>query len=335
MPKYLIFVDTNIFLDFYRVRKESGLKLLEKVDDIHDSVITTYQVEMEFKKNRQAVLLESLKNLKTKDKIGHVAFLAESKYAEAASRQIDSANTEIKKLQQRLKTVLANPTTSDPVYKVVQRLFADDHALNLNRSKKIRQEIKRHAFRRFMLGYPPRKPNDTSIGDALNWEWIVHISKETGCNVAIVSRDSDYGVEVENDLYINNWLLQEFRDRVSKKRQCRLFNRLAPAYKLAGISVAKSDENEEKEELELARETEHKAFTGVRQLASQKLQEYLEKALREAEATLEMANKSLELSACGSLDSISSVCMNWKYASESGRQLNSMLCCSNDVLGSS
>ena len=28
----------------------------------------------------------------------------------------------------------------------------------------------RLAWRRFLLGYPPRKANDTSIGDAVNWE---------------------------------------------------------------------------------------------------------------------------------------------------------------------
>ena len=59
MSNYLVFVDTNILLDFYRFRRESGLVLLQRFDKIHDRLITTYQVEMEFKKNRQRVILDA------------------------------------------------------------------------------------------------------------------------------------------------------------------------------------------------------------------------------------------------------------------------------------
>ncbi len=249
MSEYLIFVDTNIFLDFYRVRKETGLKLLQEFDNLHDRLITTYQVEMEFKRNRQAVIIESLKNLKIHDKVPHVAFLSESRSAEALNKSIDSSNKKIQKTRERLKNLLANPTRSDPVYKIVQRVFATNTPLNLNRKKKVRYIVKNRAFRRFILGYPPRKPKDTSMGDSLNWEWIVQVSKDTGKNILIISRDSDYGIELDGNTYINDWLSQEFRDRVSKKRQCLLFNRLSPAYKLAGITVSKETEKEEEEEI--------------------------------------------------------------------------------------
>jgi hypothetical protein len=49
----LIFIDTNILLDFYRVRgREGDLSILDHIDENHDLIITTSQVEMEFKKNR-------------------------------------------------------------------------------------------------------------------------------------------------------------------------------------------------------------------------------------------------------------------------------------------
>ena len=61
----LIFVDTNIWLDFYRVRgKAADLSLLKKIDEHRDSLISTSQVEMEFKKNRPAVILDSYHRLK-------------------------------------------------------------------------------------------------------------------------------------------------------------------------------------------------------------------------------------------------------------------------------
>ena len=62
--KPILFVDTNIWLDFYRARTEAGLKLLNHLDAIRDQIVMTYQVEMEFKKHRQDVILESFAAMK-------------------------------------------------------------------------------------------------------------------------------------------------------------------------------------------------------------------------------------------------------------------------------
>jgi predicted nucleic acid-binding protein len=247
MTKDLLFIDTNILLDFYRVRHEAGLKLLHALDGIHDRLITTYQVEMEFKRNRHAAIAESLKTLKDRDAVPHAAFLAGTRSAEALDKRIRGANAAISGFRDRLVKVLANPTRHDPVYRVVQRLFTHATALNLKRDNPIRRTIKRQAFRRFVLGYPPRKSGDTSMGDALNWEWIVKVAQDTGSHILVVSRDSDYGIEHAGRQYINDWLLQEFRDRVSKKRQLVLFTRLAPALKRASVTVTKEAEREEEE----------------------------------------------------------------------------------------
>lgn len=48
----LLFIDTNIWLDFYRARNEISLKLLKDIEKIADRLIVTYQLESEFKKNR-------------------------------------------------------------------------------------------------------------------------------------------------------------------------------------------------------------------------------------------------------------------------------------------
>ena len=40
--KWLIFIDTNIFLDFYRIRGDvGGLSLLDHIDENHDQIITS------------------------------------------------------------------------------------------------------------------------------------------------------------------------------------------------------------------------------------------------------------------------------------------------------
>ena len=241
----LVFVDTCVLLDFYRTRQEAGLKLLRRLDGIHDRLICTYQVEMEFKKNRQRVLLDSLKALKHPDSPTPPAYLAQAATMKAAKKDLEKARKRIGLLKQRLARALANPTTNDPVYKTVQRLFTHQSEWCLTRDKAVRTRMRRLAFKRFILGYPPRKDEDTSIGDALNWEWIVDCGKRTPSDIIIVSRDSDYGATVDKESFPNDWLLQEFRDRVSKKRHLVLAPRLSDALERMSVHVTNEEKNEE------------------------------------------------------------------------------------------
>jgi hypothetical protein len=245
MAEYSLFIDTNILLDFYRIRNESGLKLLTPLDKLHDRLITTYQVEMEFKKNRHSAIGESLRNLKSPTKAQHAAFLADTTAATKLDDTIDDADKRVRKMRKRLERILAKPTTHDPVYRVIQRLFTNQSDLNLRRDNIKRRAVKRSAYRRFTLGYPPRKTSDTSAGDAFNWEWIITVAKDTGCHVIIVSRDSDFGTELDHGVYVNDWLIQEFRDRVAKSRQLKLYTRLSSALKAVNVAVTKETAEEE------------------------------------------------------------------------------------------
>ena len=61
----LVFIDTNIFLDFYRMGSGQGaLRQLALLNQVNDKIITTYQVEMEYKKHRQEMVVETHNQLK-------------------------------------------------------------------------------------------------------------------------------------------------------------------------------------------------------------------------------------------------------------------------------
>ena len=96
------------------------------------------------------------------------------------------------------------------------------------------------------MGYPPRKKNDTSIGDAINWEWIVHVCKEQNANAIIVSRDGDYGVSYNDKSYINDWLSAEFKERVNKMKSVTLYDSLSSALKDLKVRITKAEEEEER-----------------------------------------------------------------------------------------
>lgn len=246
----LIFIDTNIFLDFYRIRKSDlGEKYLDLIDKNTSKIISSYQVEMEYKKNRQTVILEAMNNLKTPDfnSLTPPAILANTDQIRIIDQNKVILKRKVKELKDRIDRILTNPVRHDKAYQTFQRLFRSSSPLVLNRENDDRNRIKELAKRRFLLGYPPRKKEDTSFGDAYNWEWIIDVGLKNTSNIIIVSRDSDYGITYDNKMLIKDWLSQEFKERVSKKRSVTLTDKLSIAFKALSVSVSKDMIKEEEE----------------------------------------------------------------------------------------
>lgn len=216
---------------------------------------------MEFKHNRQQIVRAAITSLKIQPKDYSIpSFLADSQAQKMLDRHRADFNNQITKIQKRLERALTHPTQNDPVYQVAQRMFTSDLASRLDRDDDVKYKIRDKAERRFLMGYPPRKAADSSYGDPINWEWIVHVAEEKKARIVIVSRDSDYGVSYKSRPTLNDWLLQEFRDRVSKKGKILLTNRLTVAYKEAGIPVTKK---ESEQELSFVRERDQDRSTAL------------------------------------------------------------------------
>jgi hypothetical protein len=243
--KKLLFVDANIWLDFYRTRTDAGMSLLARLDSMSDRIIVTYQLEMEVKKNRQSAMIEGVQELKPLQNVSRPALFSDAAAVRSLKSNIDKADASIKKLKTRLMKALENPALYDPVYKVYQRVFHKTDGLVLARDNPIRRIIRRRAFRRFIHGCPPRKKNDTSIGDAINWEWMIECATAHTAELVIVSRDSDYGVMHDKISYINDHLRQEFSDRVSRKRKLLLYTRLSEALEHFNVEVTEAERKEE------------------------------------------------------------------------------------------
>ncbi|MFN7693288.1 MAG: PIN domain-containing protein [Burkholderiales bacterium] len=244
----IMFVDTNVLLDFYRIKKSDvSTKYLEQLEACKDRLILGSQVEMEYKKNRQRVIVEAMNAFTGPDwsRLTPPALVAELQATKTLEKHRKQLVTQQKKLSATITKILGDPSRCDPVYQTLQRLFKHDSPLNLSRERKERFAIRNLARKRFVLGYPPRKNNDTSIGDAVNWEWIVKCSNDTGKHVVIVTRDTDYGVIHEGASYLNDWLKQEFSERVSKKRKIILTDKLSQGLKLVHAAVTREMEQEE------------------------------------------------------------------------------------------
>jgi hypothetical protein len=244
IPK-LLFVDANIWLDFYRARTEAALSLLKHLEVISSQIIVTYQLEMEFKKHRQNAILEGLQDLKSLQQIQRPGLFSDAKEVKTIRDSLQAVEVRVKKLRQRYIKAFRNPTYHDPVFKICQRIFHKNDDLVLSRTDKTRHAIRRLAFRRFIVGCPPRKKSDTSIGDAINWEWMVHRAIARKAELVIVSRDSDYGSTFDGSSLINDHLAQEFSERVSRKRKVMLYSRLSDALKHFSVPVTAREAKEE------------------------------------------------------------------------------------------
>jgi len=147
----LLFIDTNIWLDFYRARNDTGLKLLKQVEALTDNLIVTYQLESEFKRNRQTVLMESWDNLKPPTDLGFPNIVAEAK----ASKMLAANMKEAKKRVARVRSLIAKAMTTprhDPVYQACERIFHRESDLVLSRENRHRKVIRAKALRRFLQG---------------------------------------------------------------------------------------------------------------------------------------------------------------------------------------
>jgi hypothetical protein len=245
MPK-LLFVDTNIWLDFYRNRSETALKLLRHLDDVADRLIATYQLEMEYKKNRHAAIIEGFKSL-TIPPVPRLGILSDAKELQKIQTDLRAAEARAKKLRARLTKILREPTKNDEVFKVCQRVFHRDSNIVLTREMPERRRICSRALRRFLMGYPPRKNNDVTCGDAINWEWMLHCASAEKAELVIVTRDGDYGTDFDGEPLLNDFLKHEFRDRVSQKREVLLFRKLSEALKHFDVKVTPDEARQEEE----------------------------------------------------------------------------------------
>lgn len=244
----LVFIDTNILLDFYRYPRGSAiLSVLEHINKNHDKIITSTQVEMEFKKNRQKVIVNSMSEMKGPkwDSYKLPVILSDTQAAQSIETDRKDINKQSKILLKKIESVLKSPNRNEKVYKTLQRLFKSSSRLNLKRPDPLRFTIRNLAKKRFILGYPPRKDSDVSIGDAINWEWLIYCAKKNNQDVVIVSRDSDYGCRFGSEPIINDWLAQEFKERVNIRKKVILTDKLMHGFKLANISVKKKEVEDE------------------------------------------------------------------------------------------
>ena len=121
----LLFVDANIWLDFYRVRNDTGLRLLQHTEALAKHLIVTYQLENEFKRNRQGAIFEGMQELKAPQQIPRPGIFSDAAAPKMITKHLKAAEKRVKKLRDGMLKALRNPAMYDPV-PVLSAAFPQD-----------------------------------------------------------------------------------------------------------------------------------------------------------------------------------------------------------------
>lgn len=180
-----VFIDTNIFLNFFHFTKEE-LDALNNVFASHEhgaaTVHLTQQVVDEFRRNREGKIQDALKRFsEAKFNIQLPSFMK-------AYDEYEDIRGLAKTLQEKTNAILTK--ANDDISK--KALLADQLIKDIIAKSAVietTEEIFRRADMRMRIGNPPGKKN--SLGDAINWIVLLDTVPD-GEDLHLISEDGDF-----------------------------------------------------------------------------------------------------------------------------------------------
>lgn len=200
-----VFIDTNIFLNFYHFTDED-LDTLNNVFAEHKfgsaTVYVTQQVKDEFTRNRDSKIKDAIKRFQeAKFNVQIPIFMKGFPEYDLIKRQSSELQKSTKALLDRVKTKIENKELLAD--SLIGTIFANSQIL------KTTEKIFGAAIKRGRLGNPPGKLD--SLGDAINWETLLSVVPEQN-DLHIVSADGDY-YSTLHDTKPNTFLRDEWKER--------------------------------------------------------------------------------------------------------------------------
>jgi hypothetical protein len=244
-----IFIDANIFLDSYRRADKSYRTLLRSLKALSPHLLLTKTVLSEIERNRVSVYMDA--NKIEKKSINLAMAEMHSHYSEDTT-DVDETYRELRSLDQSVKRDQA--ALFERVEQIHNKnLLAiikgdDDVTATIRELAKVvkeetPQEIERARIRK-ERGQSPGKKNDP-LGDQISWEQLLVHAVDTG-SVWIVSRDGDYTIQVDDDVYLQPSLFREISSvkGVSSVHCFRSLSAFFEAFSKVGIASTAALPNE-------------------------------------------------------------------------------------------
>lgn len=227
-----VFIDTNVLLDLYHLSGpdlDELRKVIKLAENKKLNVLLPAQVEDEFWRNRERVISEALDLFaKTKASATLPNLIRANPKSSELRQAVERVNDLVKELRQVADSEIANHKLKAD--DVIESLFMQcpPQAVDISVIDK--------AKARKELGNPPGKAN--SLGDAVNWEWLLESTPE-GESLVIISSDGDFESELLKGRP-KEFLLREWAR--AKKGDLELFKGLPDFLKQNFPDIKLSDE---------------------------------------------------------------------------------------------
>jgi arsenate reductase-like glutaredoxin family protein len=186
-----VFIDANILLDIYQLSGpdlEELRKLIKMVETDHAQLLISSQVEDEFWRNRERVIADAMKRFKESKATAHIPNIMRD-YPETKELRgaVEKVNAVVRQLHDKATAEIENDSLKAD--QVIKELFS---TFSIGQ---ITPDMIERARLRADLGNPPGKKS--SIGDAINWEWLLSQEMDFwGDELILISADGDFESEL-------------------------------------------------------------------------------------------------------------------------------------------
>jgi len=207
-----LLIDTNIYLNFYRMSDESLpalqeiLKAMKEEDRLE--LLVPIQVEREFWRNKNTVARmfanDQEKIMKAIPSLNAAPILQHTKEVKDINASRERLLGRQKGFLEKYEKRVTNPKSK--LNLLIEKLFQD--STRIEESK----EILKRANRRYLRKDPPRKrKNDESLGDAIIWETLLDQATNEELYI-IVTSDGDW-VDPMDKARLNELMMREWKEK--------------------------------------------------------------------------------------------------------------------------
>ncbi|MFM0742273.1 PIN domain-containing protein [Paraburkholderia xenovorans] len=263
-----LFVDTNIYLDFYRAASDR-LSLFDELKKLKNTLIISEQGYREFQRNRTLQLTKLGAEIERTSSISiYTTAVVQDMVEHQEATRLQSQVRKIgKELKSKIEAMLEPKPGDDPVFDAYDDLTKTCDFIET------KEELIAKAKTRKLLGNPPTSPDRHSVCDELLWEELISFCDE---DLIIVSNDKTFTE--------NKKILRDEFSKINPGKDLKIVKSVSEALKILG---AVSDRLES---------TEAEVDFNIKQLLSKMADTIMDIAIRKSSPIiLEGDHRSLTL----------------------------------------
>lgn len=223
----MIFIDANIYLEFFKSSQAELKKLLPVLESLKDNIYVTQQIADEVSRNKVKVASDNLRNYVNNYKPPRVRL--PEHLEEGDEKLVEDWNKTSSKLTSDYSA--SEKALSAVTEHLLDKIMKSEDAASISLEKLFDTAIKPtqqnilNAKYRKELGNPPGKATDP-VGDELSWEQLLETYNGES-PLWIVSADNDYSSSINKKRFLNAFLFNELKQKISREPVIYIFDSLA------------------------------------------------------------------------------------------------------------